>query len=366
GIQFELNVYNGVPSAYFGETIGLGSYAFAQDGKYLINIVGDDSGMKLYINNNFISFISKDTGDYQGYFINGPKFLYIGGSKVGQVISNIKIACTYGDSACSFYTPYESTYTTDSSYNSNYFITTTDGSSNYDTSEYYTTEEPSYIPASSSGNNNYYTSTQRTIPGTSNNYDTSEYYTTAEPSYNTASPSGNSNYYGSSQQTNPGSTSNYDSSEYYSTAELSSNPASSSGNSNYYGSTQEITSSVSSFNGYSQYDSSFYETYQTDTEISETDSCYPTNNGNKSVYSPNGQVNYGKDPIVISCCTPDFRLFLDSNSQSDMSIAFATSGGLTASLGTIEVMSGIASGRTSIRRGSYNSQNIPLFKRQDV
>ncbi|OLY81462.1 hypothetical protein AYI68_g4431, partial [Smittium mucronatum] len=43
GIQFELNVYNGVPSAYFGETIGLGSYAFAQDGKYLINIVGDDS-----------------------------------------------------------------------------------------------------------------------------------------------------------------------------------------------------------------------------------------------------------------------------------------------------------------------------------
>ncbi|OLY80970.1 hypothetical protein AYI68_g4928, partial [Smittium mucronatum] len=111
-IQFELNINDGKPVVYFGESFDLGSFAFGQDENYKIKIIGDDQGMRLYIDNIYYRTINATTNGYQKYFQNGPKNLYIGGKTVGQIISNIVVSCNNNDSVCTT-TSSSTVYSTD-------------------------------------------------------------------------------------------------------------------------------------------------------------------------------------------------------------------------------------------------------------
>ncbi|OLY79888.1 hypothetical protein AYI68_g6031 [Smittium mucronatum] len=233
GFKFEMDIDEGVPSIFFGLKLGLESIAFGQDENYKIKITSDESGILIYINNYNVANIAASSKDYKKYFSNGPKNLYLGGSKVGQVISNIIITCSDYDSSCPSPSP---------SYTLGYSIYTTTGSVN---------------PIE--------TTTTETI-----------------------------------------------------------------------------------------------------SEDSSDESCVGFKTSYvKYVYSPKGKINYD-DPILIPCCKSNFVLTFDATTQSDVSVAFTTSEGIYSPLGIIEAISGVVSGRSSIRRGSYNLDNVSLSKRQNL
>ncbi|OLY78123.1 hypothetical protein AYI68_g7835 [Smittium mucronatum] len=103
GIQFELYLSEGdkMSTLYFGENIGvLGMMAFAQSGRYKIHLVSNNTGISLYIQDNFVARINPTENGYLKNFERRAKKLYLGSNKVGTEMGDIKVTCKGYDRAC--------------------------------------------------------------------------------------------------------------------------------------------------------------------------------------------------------------------------------------------------------------------------
>ncbi|OMJ13340.1 hypothetical protein AYI70_g8558 [Smittium culicis] len=102
GIELEINNYDGQLHIYIGGVIvPTDDMLIPQSDSYTYNIVSAMDGLSIYLDTVLITSITHDEAMYKNFFNNGTKNIYFGGSKSGQIISNIKIKCLNYDNACS-------------------------------------------------------------------------------------------------------------------------------------------------------------------------------------------------------------------------------------------------------------------------
>ncbi|OMJ25392.1 Sperm acrosomal protein [Smittium culicis] len=102
GIEMEIDNYDGQLHIYMGGVIvPTDDMLIPQSDSYTYNIVSGEDGLSLYLDTVLITRVTHDETMYKKYFNNGTKKIYFGGSKSGQIISNIEIKCLNYDNTCS-------------------------------------------------------------------------------------------------------------------------------------------------------------------------------------------------------------------------------------------------------------------------